>query len=116
DTQNGTNDGNTPIGIPDYVAKLGIEYDLPFLKGATVNARAVHTASQYVNATNTLSIPSWTRLDLGARYTTEVHEYPVTIRANIENVTDSDYWASANGGYLTMGAPLTAKLSLTADF
>jgi iron complex outermembrane receptor protein len=45
-----------------------------------------------------------------------VHEYPVTIRANIENVTDSDYWASANGGYLTMGAPLTAKLSLTADF
>jgi len=116
DTQNGTNDGNTPIGIPDYVAKLGIEYDLPFLEGATINARAVHTASQYVNATNTLSIPSWTRLDLGARYTTEVHEYPVTIRANIENVTDSDYWASANGGYLTMGAPLTAKISLTADF
>lgn len=116
DTQNGTNDGNTPIGIPDYVAKLGIEYDLPFLTGATINARAVHTASQYANATNTLSIPSWTRLDLGARYRTEVQEYPVTIRANIENVTNSDYWASANGGYLTMGAPLTAKISLTADF
>ncbi|MCK2166047.1 TonB-dependent receptor [Thalassospira xiamenensis] len=115
-TAGGTNDGNTPSGVPDYVAKLNLEYDLPFLVGATINARLIHTASQYANEANTLSIPSWTRLDLGARYTTEVHEYPVTIRANIENVTDSDYWASANGGYLTMGAPLTAKISLTADF
>ena len=115
-TAGGNNDGNTPSGVPEYVAKLNMEYDLPFFKGATVNARVIHTASQYVNEANTLEIPSWTRVDLGARYVTEVHDYPVTIRANIENIADNDYWASANGGYLTMGAPLTAKLSLTADF
>ncbi|WP_157831850.1 TonB-dependent receptor [Thalassospira marina] len=116
DTQNGTNNGNSPIAVPDYVAKLGVEYDLPFLHGATVNARVIHTASQYADAANTLEIPSWTRLDLGARYETELGNYPVTMRANVENVTNNDYWASANGGYLTMGAPLTAKLSLTVDF
>tara|TARA_R110001583_G_scaffold71050_6_gene200563 strand:+ start:170 stop:2383 length:2214 start_codon:yes stop_codon:yes gene_type:complete len=116
DTQNGTNNGNTPIGVPDYVAKLGVEYDLPFMQGATLNARVIHTASQYVNVTNTQEIPSWTRLDVGARYKTNMYDYPVTLRANVENVTGNDYWASANGGYLTMGAPLTAKFSLTADF
>lgn len=115
-TAGGTNDGNTPSGVPEYVAKLNMEYDLPFLKGATVNARVIHTGSQFVNEANTLEIPSWTRLDLGARYTTEVHDYPVTFRANIENLTDNDYWASGHGGYLTMGDPLTAKLSVTANF
>ncbi|WP_417844053.1 TonB-dependent receptor [Thalassospira sp.] len=116
DLNNASDEGNTPIGVPDYIAKLGVEYDLPFIKGATVNARVIHTGSQYANTANTLEIPSWTRLDLGARYETEVGNYPVTMRANVENVTNNDYWASANGGYLTMGAPLTAKVSLTVDF
>ncbi|OSQ36655.1 hypothetical protein TMES_17465 [Thalassospira mesophila] len=116
DTEDGTNNGNNPIGVPDYVAKLGVEYDLPFMQGATVTARVIHTASQYVNVANTQEIPSWTRLDVGARYTTKMYDYPVTLRANIENLTNNNYWSSANGGYLTMGAPLTAKLALTADF
>ncbi|OKH89411.1 TonB-dependent siderophore receptor [Thalassospira sp. TSL5-1] len=116
DLNNAADEGNTPIGVPDYIAKLGVEYDLPFVKGATINARVVHTGSQYANTANSLEIPSWTRLDLGARYETDIRTYPVTLRANVENVTNNDYWASANGGYLTMGAPLTAKLSLTVDF
>lgn len=116
DMANSSDDGNTPIGVPNYLAKVGVEYDLPFLKGATVNARVLHSASQYANTANSLEIPAWTRLDIGGRYSTDMYNYPVTIRANVENLTNNDYWASANGGYLTMGAPLTATISLTADF
>lgn len=117
-TQNGTNDGNTAPGVPEYQATLGAEYDLPFLDGATVGGRLIHTASQYVNTGNTLEIPSWTRFDMSARYVTELYDYPVTFRANIENLTDNDYWetASTQWSYMTVGKPLTATFSLTANF
>ncbi|MBN8198346.1 TonB-dependent receptor [Thalassospira povalilytica] len=117
-TQNGTNDGNTAPGVPEYQATLGAEYDLPFLNGATVGGRLIHTASQYVNTGNTVEIPSWTRFDMSARYVTELYDYPVTFRANIENLTDNDYWetASTQWSYMTVGKPLTATFSLTADF
>ncbi|RCK31622.1 hypothetical protein TH9_17170 [Thalassospira xiamenensis] len=117
-TENGTNDGNTAPGVPDYQLTFGTEYDLPFLEGATVGARVIHTASQYVNTANTASIPSWTRLDVSARYKTELYNYPVTFQANVENLTDNDYWetASTQTNYITAGAPLTAKFAITANF
>ncbi len=117
-TQNGTNDGNEAPGAPQYQATLGAEYDLPFLDGATIGGRLIHTAEQYVTTSNTSQIPSWTRFDASARYVTELYDYPVTFRANVENLTDNDYWetASTQWGYITSGKPLTATLSLTADF
>lgn len=115
-TAGGTNNGNAAVGVPDYQLNLGAEYDLPFLPGVTVGGRVLHTASQFVNAANTQEIPSWTRLDLSARYATEIEERPVSFNLNIENVTDEAYWASAMGGYINQGKPLTAKLSVTADF
>ena len=67
-----------------------------------------------------MSVPSWTRLDLGARYVTTVAEQMVTFRARVDNVTDRDYWASAGGypgaGYLVLGAPRTFMLSATVNF
>ena len=45
-----------------------------------------------------------------------IEDRAVVFRANVENVTNSSYWASANGGYLVQGAPLTAKLSVSVDF
>lgn len=117
-TENGTNNGNTAPGVPEYQATLGAEYDLPFLDGATVGGRLIHTAAQYVNTGNTVEIPSWTRFDMSARYVTELYDYPVTFRANVENLTDNDYWetASTETSYMTVGKPLTATFSLTADF
>ncbi|RML77453.1 hypothetical protein APX70_200553 [Pseudomonas syringae pv. maculicola] len=40
----------------------------------------------------------------------------VTLRANVENLMNKDYWESAYGGYLTQGEPRTLKLSGTLDF
>lgn len=119
DTSGATNDGNTAKGVPDYQAVASVEYDLPFLSGATVSSRVLHTSEQYATNANDLKLKSWTRLDLGARYESTIQGYPVTWRANIENVTDANYWQSASSSgsnYITMGAPMTAKLALTAHF
>ena len=119
-TANESLEGNRAIGVPKRQFNLGSEWDVPGMAGLTLSGRVVHTSSQYANETNTLSVPSWTRLDLGARYVTTVAEQMVTFRARIDNVTDRDYWASVGGypgyGYLVLGAPRTFTLSATVNF
>ncbi|HSH73103.1 MAG TPA: TonB-dependent siderophore receptor [Methylophilaceae bacterium] len=117
-TENGTNDGKTSFGVPKNQYNLGTEYDVAELPGLTLTGRWIRTGSQYVNQTNTLSIPSWDRFDLGARYATKLSNYDVKFRANVENLFDKDYWAAVSPtfGQVTMGAPRTFRLSATFDF
>lgn len=119
-TGNAATEGNDAVGVPRYQYNANVEWDLPFLPASfptvTLTGRMLHTGQQYVNTANTLTIPSWTRFDIGARMMAEVQGRPVTLRATVENVADRAYWASAFGGYLTQGNPLTAKLSVSVDF
>lgn len=112
--------GKKAIGVPEYQLNLGADADVPGVRGLAINARVLRTASQYANADNTMSIPAWTRLDLGARYITQISEQAVTFRARIDNVTNEAYWASAGGypdsNYLVQGAPRTLTVSATIDF
>ncbi|MEZ2350947.1 TonB-dependent receptor [Caballeronia sp. RCC_10] len=116
DTGSATTDGNMPIGVPTFMFNVNAEYDVPVLNGLTVTARWIHTGSQYLNVTNTLSIPAWDRFDLGARYATVLFGKPTTFRASVLNVANKSYWSSTIGGYLTQGAPRTVLLSMTTDF
>ena len=109
--------GNTPIGVPAVQVNVGAEWDTPFMEGLTLTCNVIHTDEQFVNVANTQQIPSWTRLDLGARYLTKINETPVTFRAEVENVFDLDYWSGvASFGTISQGAPLTVKVSMTTDF
>jgi iron complex outermembrane receptor protein len=116
DTDNGVTDGKRPIGVPSFFFNLGAEYDVPMLNGLTLTARWTHTGPQYLNATNTLSIPTWDTVDLGARYAAVLFGKPTTFRASVLNVANKSYWASSMGGYLTQGAPRTFLVSMTTDF
>jgi iron complex outermembrane receptor protein len=118
-TQDGTLDGNDAPGVPDFTANANVEWDTPFFPGFTLTGRVLHTSKQYFDSANTLSIPAWTRFDLGARYVFVAGETPVTLRFNVDNVADKNYWASAFGsfgGQLVLGLPRTFKASITADF
>jgi len=113
-------DGNEAIGIPKVQANAGVEWDIPDLRGLSVNARAIYTGSQYADLANTQEVPSWVRYDLGARYVTAIGAQTVTFRARIDNVANKNYWASAGGafssGYLVLSDPRTFVLSATVDF
>lgn len=112
------------IGIPDRQANFGLEWDAFMVPGLTLDARVITTGHVYANATNTQRLPGWTRLDIGARYATELKGHLFTVRGRIDNVTDRDYWASAGGaasdtgnyGYLVLGAPRTVTVSAQLDF
>ncbi|MCU6455366.1 TonB-dependent siderophore receptor [Sphingomonas sp. A2-49] len=112
-------DGNTAVGVPDYLANANLEWDLPFARGLTLTGRVVRTGRQQVNAANTLEIPAWTRFDLGGRYVAVVADRPLTLRVNVDNVANRRYWASAYDSFaqaLLQGAPRTVKASVSMDF
>lgn len=119
-TAGGALDGTRPIGVPEWQANANLEYDLPFAPGLTLDGRIVYTGEQPANAANTVDLDSWTRLDLGVRYTVTISEKPVTFRARVENVTNEAYWASTGGypgaNYLVLGGPRTFVLSASVDF
>ena len=67
------------------------------MRGLTFTGRVIYTGSQYANIAKPGRLPEWTRVDIGARYTftSPWNGKPIVIRANIENVFNEAYWASA---------------------
>ena len=114
-TDGGTYDGNTPTGVPKQTFNLGGDWELPWVGGMSINTRVIYTSSEYFNASNTLSIPGWTRVDIGARYRTRIAGKPVVLRASVENLFNRDYWLDS-ASYVTVAAGRTLLLSAQVDF
>ena len=109
--------GNTVIGTPDFTAGLGLDYKIPVVDGMSVNARASYVSEQYLNTDNSLELPDYTILDLGAKYATKIGGVNTTFRANVNNLTDEKYWSGVFGSnYAILGAGRTYKLGVTFDF
>lgn len=119
-TQNGVNQGNRPIGVANFYAVFGAEYDIKPIDGLTATAKVNHTGSQYANAANTKKLDSYTTLDLGVRYRTRLNQEQneMVWRVGVDNVTNEKYWASVedNGTYIFQGDPRTLKVSMSYDF
>ena len=116
-TGNVATNGNVAIGAPVFKGTLNVEWDTPFVQGLTLGAGVITTSSQYVNAVNTQSIPTWTTLGLDARYRMTLGDKPVTFRGAVQNVFDNSYWFGvASYGAVAQGLPRTFLFSATVDF
>jgi iron complex outermembrane receptor protein len=121
-TQGGLTDGWIAPFSPNFNLNLAGEWDLPFAHGLTVDGRVVYTGSQYIDTTYPRrSLPDWTRLDVGARYTFENTASPtgkpIVLRFNVENLLDANYWLGGQAvTFLSLGMPRTFRLSLTTNF
>jgi iron complex outermembrane recepter protein len=113
-------DGKRVIGVPDAQGNIDVDWDLPFLKGLSADARLVATGKVYADAANTLAVPAWTRIDAGARFATQLAGRQLALRARIDNLAGRRFWASSGGspgsGYLVLGNPRTFTASATVDF
>ncbi|WP_411901705.1 TonB-dependent receptor [Methylorubrum thiocyanatum] len=112
--QNPANAGRVAVGVPDVQLNLYGEYDL--LPGLSLSGRVIYTSAQYYDLANSQKIPDWATLDLGLRYATVFQNRPLTLRANVVNVTGNNYWASTGRGILSQGTPRTVLLSASMDF
>ncbi len=117
---NGRN-GWRAANTPKFRAVVGAEWDTPFMEGLTLSGRLTHTGDVVaLNRRPDLTLPAWTQLDLGARYTfnSAWNDKPVTINFNVDNVFDTEYWKSSHPtvGNLMKSDPRTFRLSTTFNF
>ncbi|MGE6892888.1 TonB-dependent receptor [Methylobacterium sp. NPDC052247] len=117
-SQDPRNVGRVAVGVPEAQVNLYGEYDLPpnFVPGLTLTGRVIYTSAQYYDLANSQKIPDWATLDLGLRYAGTFQDRPLTLRANVVNVTGNNYWASTGRGILSQGTPRTILLSASMDF
>lgn len=55
-------------------------------------------------------------LNLGARYTVKVRDFPLTVRFNVLNATNANYYQSSGGSTLSLAAPRTFLASMALRF
>jgi iron complex outermembrane receptor protein len=107
--------GKEAVGVPTWRWSLYGEYRLPFLQTLFLTGGVSYVGSSYLDAVNTLVIPSYAVGDVGLRYETSVNGTPVILRMNVQNVADNHYWQNASA-ILLLGAPRTYTFSATAKF
>ena len=105
-------EGKTPPDAAEQLIKLYAEYDILAVPGLTLTGGVSHTGKVYVDGLNTDELPAYTLVDAGARYAFDLADRPVTLRLNINNLTDEIYWA--NSSYV--GDPRTVSVSMNTQF
>jgi len=103
--------GKTPREVSDKFAKLYLEYT-PFESSElSFNGGLNYTGSFYGDNKNADKLPSYTLYNLGAKYTIKNTKNPLTLRLNINNITDEEYWVNTNylGDRRTVHASVSMK-------
>ena len=116
-TQGGLYDGNEAPGSAPWAFNIGGEWDPHWVPGLTLTGRLIHTSAQYADNANTLKLPAWTRVDVGARFLTEISKKAVVFRAGITNLFNKNYYQGTQFESNTVvGAPRAFQVSATVDF
>lgn len=98
--------------VPENTFSLWNRYNFNQQLGAGLGV--VYRDSLYTSTTNTVMLPSFTRVDGALFYRLSKK---VRLQLNVENMLDKQYYASAhNDNNIMPGAPRNVKLSLYAGF
>lgn len=114
-----TLDNKRVTNVPDFRSSAYVDYAVPQLVGLNLNAVWQHSGSKAFSPDNSVTVPGYDVVNLGARYRTSMAGAATTLRFNVDNVFDKFYWrdvTQALGGYLLPGAPRTFKVSAQFDF
>lgn len=107
--------GKTPENTPRQTFSLFGEYRLKDTPGLALNAGAYYVGERPVNNLNQAWLAGYTTYSVGTRYRTKWDGRNVTLQANIDNLTDASYWATAGNGLLGTGAPRTLRVAAKFD-
>ncbi|MBO1329153.1 TonB-dependent siderophore receptor [Acetobacter suratthaniensis] len=107
--------GHQLEAVAPFQAAFNADYRIPLVKGLSVNAGFNYVSRSWLDAANTVRMPSYIVGDVGAAYTTHVDAHTLTFRANVENIGNVRYWMSRGSYNIFPGAPRTITLSARLD-
>jgi iron complex outermembrane receptor protein len=114
-------DGNRPPNVPARSLRLLVAHEPVAVPGLRAQAALTAESDRTVlPSTESLRVPGWARIDLGASYEQTVSRGTRLVwRAAVDNVTDRRAWQESpyqfNHVYLYPMGPRTWRLSLQAD-
>lgn len=108
------------VANPRVIAKAGVEWDTPFAKGLTLNGNVSYFGKSYQDTQKQYAFPSYTLVDVGARYKTKLGKNTLTVSSSVENLLNKNYWQVQRGQYdrsfAVVGMPRTYWLKAELDF
>ncbi len=113
-TTGGALDGKRMEGVAREQLSLYGEYQMPGLP-LTLTAGARYEGKRPIGPANRFYVGDVTLFDTGARYETKVAGKGLTLRLNVDNLTDEAYWFVDRGSRLTQGMPRTFKLGIELE-
>ncbi|MDO6425809.1 TonB-dependent siderophore receptor [Thalassotalea sp. 1_MG-2023] len=93
--------GNQPANVAKFKANAFIDYQLQHFHGLNVQLGAFYVGKRQQNVNNTLSLPSYLRVDVGVKY--QMEHINSIFRVKVENVFDKAYWSSAGAKGIDWG-------------
>lgn len=115
DTGDPATNGKRAANVPTFQASAFLDYRIAAVRGLNVDAGVYYVGARPLDASNSVSLPSYVRVDAGARYQTRIGGHTTIFRAGIQNVADKRYWAAANYNAVWPGQPRTFFLSAQVD-
>lgn len=104
--------GKKPTGVSDTLAKIYLDYSLPWVPGLSVSGGAFHNGKMYKDSANLQKIAGSTIFDLGVHYATEIARHAIRFDLNIANLTNENYWATS----YSLGIPRNVAFSVKYAF
>ena len=108
------------VANPRVIAKAGLEWDTPFAKGLTLSSNVQYFGKSYQDTQKQYAFPSYTLVDVGARYKTKLGKNTLTVSSSVENLFNKNYWQVQRGQYdrsfTVVGMPRTYWLKAELDF
>lgn len=107
--------GHKLEAVAPFQAAFNTEYRLEAIKGLSVNAGFNYVSRSWLDAANTIRLPSYIVGNIGAAYSTKIGNHHVVLRATVENIGNVRYWLSRGNRNLFPGAPRTISLNARFD-
>ncbi len=108
--------GARPLNQPERTLRGNAEYRPAFARGFSVDVAVANIGRRYASRDNVVTVPSYTLVDIGARYRFRIGKAPATFRLQMQNVGDVFAWniVGSNSYGLMDKRRITAFLA--ADF
>jgi iron complex outermembrane receptor protein len=90
--------GKRPVGLPDHLFNLNLNWRTPMLEGLSLDAALFHRGTVAARIDNLVIIPSRAQLNLGGRYQFKLAGKSATFRLQAGNIFDQQGFGTAGPG------------------
>ena len=106
--------GRRPVGSIGRIINGGVNWNVPWVEGLSLDANYEGTSDRTANAANSLVIPARYIVSVGGRYRFDLLDKPATFRAQLASANNKFGYSNIGEGFY-YNPPRRFQMSLTVD-